>query len=214
LCQKYFQPVFPAYKKTRPLWEDAFNAPQKRVKALYNKRNCNFSCADYTIIESGGLNMGPKIEDIVTKMERSRAELNAALDKVAPQTEIYPSGKVKQVMDHIAGWDELVYSSLHAYKIGKSPSKMVAEGIDRYNAESVARRKEMSLEQSRQDYDAARARVIQELHELPPEMLTQKYPAPWGGECTISSIVRIFVSHEQEHAKQIEEVLKDSIPGN
>jgi len=158
--------------------------------------------------------MDTKIELILAKMERSRAELNAALDKVAPQTEIYPSWKVKQVMDHIAGWDELVYSSLRAYKKGDFPPSSVTGGIDRYNAESVARRKEMPLEQSRQAYDAARERVNQELRELPPEMLPQKYPAPWGGECTISSIVRIFVSHEQEHAKQIEEVLKDSIPGN
>ncbi len=158
--------------------------------------------------------MDTKIELLLANMERSRVKLNAALDKVAPQTEIYPTWKVKQVMDHIAGWDELVYSSLRAYKIGKSPSKMVAEGIDRYNAESVAMRKDVPLEQSRQEYDAARGRVIQELRELPPEMLTQKFPAPWGGECTISSIVRIFVSHEQEHAKQIEEVLNDSFPGN
>ncbi len=158
--------------------------------------------------------MDTKIERILAKMERSRAELNAALDKVAPQTEIYPTWKVKQVMDHIAGWDDLVSSSLQAYKIGKSPSKMVAHGIDPFNAESVARRKDVPLEQSRQDYDAARARVIQLLQELSPAMLTQKYPAPWGGECTISSIVRIFVSHEQEHAKQIEEVLKDSTHSN
>lgn len=152
--------------------------------------------------------MDTKIELMLAKMERSRAELNAALDKVTPQTEIYPSWKVKQVMDHIAGWDELVYSSLQAYKLGKSPGKLVSDGIDPFNAESVAKRKNIPLKQSRQDYDAARAKVIQLLQELSPEMLTQKYPAPWGGECTISSIVRIFVSHEQEHAKQIEEVLK------
>ncbi len=154
--------------------------------------------------------MDAKIEDMVTKMESSRARLNAALDKVAPQIEIYPTWKVKQVMDHIAGWDQLVYSSLLAYKKGELPAPMVEDGIDRFNAASVAARKDVSIEQSRQEYDAARQRVVQVLRELPLEMLTQKYPAPWEGKCTISSIVRIFVSHEHEHAQQIEEVLNNS----
>jgi hypothetical protein len=91
---------------------------------------------------------------------------------------------------------------------------MVEDGIDRFNAASVTARKEVSIEQSRQEYNTARQRVIQVLRELPIEMLTQKYPAPWGGKCTISSIVRIFVSHEQEHAQQIEDVLNNSTTRN
>jgi hypothetical protein len=158
--------------------------------------------------------MATKIEDLVAKMEHSRAQLNAILDKAAPQIEIYPTWKMKQVMDHIAGWDELVFSSLRAYMKGESPAPAVKDGIDRFNAESVARRKDVPIERSRQEYDVAREHVIRVLRELPSDMLTQKYPAPWGGKCTISSIVRIFVSHEQEHAKQIEEVLKDSAAGN
>ncbi len=199
-------------RKTRPLLEGASDTPQKRVNHLYNKRNRtrNYSRADYTIIECGEKNMDTKIDDMVSKMERSRARLNDALDKVASQAEIYPTWKTKQVMDHITGWDELVYSSLQAYKNGVSPAPMVEAGIDPFNASSVARRKDLTVEHSRQEYDAARQRVIQQLRQLPVEMLTQKYPAPWGGLCTISSIVRIFISHEVEHAQHIEEVLANS----
>ncbi len=157
--------------------------------------------------------MDTKIEDMVAKMERSRGHLNATLDKVASQAEIYPTWKVKQVLDHITGWDELVYSSFAAYKNGDVPALMVEDGIDPFNASSVARRKDLTLEQSRLEYDAARQRVIQQLRQLPAAMLTQKYPAPWGGLCTISSIVRIFVSHEQEHAQHIEDVLSNSSSG-
>ena len=79
---------------------------------------------------------------------------------------------------------------------------------------SVAARKDLSVQQSRVAYDAARLRLIQLMHELPSEMLTQKYPAPWGGLCTIPSIVRVFVSHEQEHAQHIEEILANSTTKN
>jgi hypothetical protein len=151
--------------------------------------------------------MDTKIDALISKMERSRVRLNAALEKVAPQAEIYPTWKLKQVLDHIAGWDELVYSSLRAYLLGGVPALAMKGGIDRYNAESVSARKALSLEQSRQAYDAAREHVIQVLREVTPEMFDHEYPAPWGGMCTINSIVKIFASHEQEHAKQIEALL-------
>lgn len=150
--------------------------------------------------------MESKIETLIAKMERSRGQLNAALDKITAQTEIYPSWKLKQVMDHITGWDELVISALHAYQQGDTPARSVMN-IDQYNAGSVSARRALTLEQSHQAFDATRQEVIQTLCELPAAMLSQKFNTPWGGQCTISSIVRIFVSHEQEHAKQIEEVL-------
>jgi hypothetical protein len=154
--------------------------------------------------------MDTKIDVSISKMERSRARLNAVLEKVTPQTEIYPPWKLKQVLDHIAGWDELVYSTLRAYSKGEALSLVVKGGINHYNAESVSARKALSLEQSRQAYDAAREHVIQDLKQIPPEMLTQSFPAPWGGMCTIDSIVKIFASHELEHAKQIQGILNKS----
>ncbi len=147
-----------------------------------------------------------KVNSLITKMARARARLDAALEKAAPQTEIYTSWKVKQVLDHIAGWDQLVISSLRAYKKGEIPSHSV-KSIDQYNDDSVSARKDLSLEQSRQAYDDARQEVVTILRSLPEEMLARRYMAPWGGNCTISSIVKIFVSHEEEHATQIEQLL-------
>jgi hypothetical protein len=203
---------FHSYKKKRPLWEDASYSPQLMINRLYNMRSCgrNFSCADYTIIDHQGKNMETKIDALIAKMERSRARLNAVLDKVTPQVEIYPSWKLKQVLDHITGWDELVSNSLRSYSHGETPAFGVMDGIDQYNATSVSARKAIPMDQSRLAYDTARENVIQALREMPPEMLAQQFKAPWGGMCTVASVVKIFVSHEQEHAKQIEETLLKS----
>ena len=149
--------------------------------------------------------MDTKIEALIRRMEQSRLRLNAALDKVAPQAEIYPTWKLKQLLDHLTGWDELVVEALSAFKKGESPAYKI-KGINQFNAESVARRKTMTLEQSRQAYQSARQHVLEIMRSLPAEMLVQKYDAPWGGKCTISSIVKIFVSHEEEHARQIEDL--------
>jgi hypothetical protein len=197
-------------KKTRPLVEDASDAPQSEFKRLYNKRtdSCNFSCADYTIFDLRGMSMPVDITSLLRKMDRSRAWLDAALDRVTPQMEVYPSWRIKQVMDHIAGWDELVYLTLEAYVQGNTPPSIKGMGFDQYNAASVASRSELTLQQSRQAYESARHKVLQSLRELPAEMLTREYPAPWGDMCTIPEIMKIFVSHELEHARHIEAALK------
>src|SRR4030042_6708711 len=148
--------------------------------------------------------MTTKIDDLIIKMEQARCRLNATLDKVTPQADVYPSWKVKQLLDHITGWDELVAYAFRAHSRGEIPARMLPQGVDGFNAESVKARTELSLENSRQAYDAAREEVLKALREMPAEIITQKLPAPWGGMCTVASVLRIFASHELEHAEHIE----------
>ncbi len=148
--------------------------------------------------------MATNRDDLVTKMANARAQLDAALEQVAPQMDIYPTWKLKQLIDHITGWDELVANALRTHARGENPEVSVKHGIDRYNAASVEERKELSLVQSRQAYVAAREDVLHALQEMPEDKLGESFRAPWGGKCTVSSVVRIFVSHELEHARQIE----------
>jgi hypothetical protein len=174
----------------------------------YNKhiRHRQFSCADYTIINSGGIGMDPKIEALIDRMEQARLRLNAAIDHIPPQTEVCPSWQVKQVLDHITGWDELVTTTLRLYQQGES-AEVTIKSIDRFNAGSVIARRDLSLDQSRQAYDAARQEVLEILRNLPPEVTSREYKAPWGGKATIAGIIKIFVVHEWEHAEKIEKIL-------
>ena len=143
-------------------------------------------------------------DNLINKMNDARERLNAALERVTPQAEIYPAWQLKQLLDHITGWDELVVSAFRAHSQGDIPGvKMNLDGIDQYNAVSVEERRALSIEQSRQAYDNARAAVILALQEMPAEKLDLRFRAPWGHMCTVSSVVKIFVSHELEHARQI-----------
>jgi len=154
--------------------------------------------------------MSADIDELISKMEHARAHLNQILEKVIPQDEIYPSWKLKQILDHITGWDELVASAFRTHSKGESPELAVKKGINQYNEESVKARQAISLEHSRKLYDDAREAVLQAIRQMPAEKVDQKFQAPWGGTCTVAGVVKIFVSHEMEHAKQIEKVLQDS----
>ncbi len=150
-----------------------------------------------------------KIDDLAEKMKQARDKLNDAMEKATPQLDIYPSWKLKQLMDHITGWDELVASAFRTHSQGAQPALVVKHGIDKYNVNSVHARENFSLEESCQAYAAARLKVFQALHEIPSEKLSQKFQAPWGGKCTVASVLKIFISHELEHTKAIEERLKE-----
>jgi len=144
-------------------------------------------------------------EDLIVKMVHARQRLDAALERLAPQAEIYPAWKLKQLLDHFTGWDELVAGAFRTHAQGEIPEKLMKpSGIDPYNASSVEQRKAFSLEESREAYRSSREAVIKAIQEMPDDKLEQRFPAPWGGTCTVASVVKIFVDHELEHARQIE----------
>ncbi len=154
--------------------------------------------------------MPTKNQALISKMENARAQLDAAFARAAPQQEIYPTWKVKQVMDHITGWDELMVQTLQAYARGETPARSVENGIDHFNAESVTARQAVPLEESRQAYHSLRKQVLDLIRAMPEGKLTERYPAPWGGMCTVTSVVKIFTGHELEHARHIEKALANS----
>lgn len=150
--------------------------------------------------------MESTIDDLIIDMEGARLRLNAAVDQIAPQSEIYPHWQLKQLLDHITGWDELVKTTLLTYQKGEIPARNV-KGINHYNDASISARQAFTLEQSRRAYDTARQDVLQTLRKLPSELFNQVFKAPWGGKCTIPWMMKIFIGHEQEHARHLEEIL-------
>ena len=144
-------------------------------------------------------------DDLIAKMVHARQRLDAALEHLVPQAEVYPAWKLKQLLDHITGWDELVAGAFRTHAQGGPPDTLMKpSGIDQYNASSVEQRRAFSLEESRQAYHSSREVVINAIRDMPDDQLEQRFPAPWGGTCTVSSVVKIFADHELEHARQIE----------
>lgn len=154
--------------------------------------------------------MGTKCEALITSMELAREELNHLLEKVTPQTEIYPSWKVKQLLDHITGWDELMISVYQTHAQGGTPGRVVRHGINSFNEELVSAREGLSIIESRKAFNTSRAEVIQALRDIPPERLDLEFKAPWPGTCTVEKTVKILVKHEKEHARHIREILKNA----
>ena len=151
--------------------------------------------------------MDAEKEALIAELDCARERLNLILDRVTPQVEIYPSWKLKQVLDHVAGWDDAVIAAILSHSRGDVPAVTAPRGIDYYNAETVTTRESLPLEHSRREYDVTREQLKQAIRDMPSDKFTQPFVSPWGRAGTMAWLVKIFVEHELEHAREIEEIL-------
>jgi uncharacterized protein (TIGR03083 family) len=133
------------------------------------------------------------IPQMIAALEASRQAMQPVVDACDPQREIYPGWTMKEVLAHIAGWDEMTKDLLLAH----------GRGIDGYNARSVAARQSLTYAQTVSDWQTERSALTAALHNLPPEKLPVQMPFPWKMVGLTEDLIGIMVHHEREHADEI-----------
>lgn len=147
--------------------------------------------------------MSEEKERLIQRLDQARQTMRALLAELDTQVEFYPGWRAKHLLAHIAGWDDAAASSLRAHAGGKEPATPAVQGIDVYNAESVATREALSYRHIVQEWELAREQLKAAILEMPDDILEKPLLLPWGGMGTAAQIVAIFASHEKEHTKEI-----------
>jgi hypothetical protein len=148
--------------------------------------------------------------NLIQQLDVARGKLNAILDTISTQDEIYPEWTVKHLLAHLAGWDDAVLTALQAY-IQDAEFKIPAYlGIDDYNAQSVETRKMLNLQQVRGEGEQVREQIKEALRAMPDDNFTKEYLFPWGERGTISELIGIFIHHETAHADEIKQNIANS----
>jgi hypothetical protein len=140
---------------------------------------------------------------MIQQLDQARQIMRELLAELDTQTECYPGWTAKHLLAHIAGWDDATSSSLRAHAGGQQPATPAVEGIDAYNAESVATREALSYDQIVQEWELAREQLKAAVLDMPDDLLDTPLVCPWGDIGTIAQIVAIFANHEREHAEEI-----------
>lgn len=141
---------------------------------------------------------------LIEQLDQARRELKDVLTGLDPHAEIYPHWTLKELYAHLTGWDDAVTASLHAHAVGDEPGTPAVRGINFYNAESVATREPLSLEQTVKECDQAREQLKAAILELPAEKFNEPLVFPWGDTGSVERLIRIFVHHDRaEHAEEI-----------
>ena len=145
----------------------------------------------------------PLIDELLYARQIMRKLLHDLEKAHADTQELYPTWTIKELLSHIAGWDDACIASLQAFTQGTVPSTPAARGIDLYNASTVAERAALPLDKVIQEWEQTRQTFIQAIRDLPTEKLDEPFVFAWGRTGNLSQLVRIFVEHEEEHAQEI-----------
>jgi len=145
----------------------------------------------------------------IQRFNQARDEVRNLLPGIDPKMEIYPGWTIKEMLAHLAGWDDATILALEAFVAHLPPALPAIKGLDAYNAQTVEERAELNLEQIIREWELIREQLIAVFGHLPAEMLKANVVAPWGTTVTVEQLINIMIDHEQLHAEAIRERMAD-----
>jgi len=146
-------------------------------------------------------------ERLIERLDQSRRAMQRALSSVDAQQEICPGWTTREILAHIAGWDEVGTSTVRAHSAGETPPPLEIRGIDAYNDFLVSKCEGLTYEEVVQCWRSARRELEEALTDAPPEKLRERAQFPWGETGNITRLVSILAEHEREHADEILELV-------
>jgi len=144
----------------------------------------------------------------IKRYKTARAEMVEIVKLAQGNQTIYQPWRMKEVLDHITGWDDAVIASIKSFLAGDVPATPASRGIDAYNAETVTSREAISYEVTQREWEASRVELLGLMQKMTDEQLHTTFAFPWGESGTIENLVEIFTEHEETHAKEIREIIE------
>jgi len=148
-------------------------------------------------------------EDMLAKLAESRRDLHRATQGLSEEemTEVQVEGvwTIKDVLGHIASWEEICLEPLRRYADG-DPFK--AEVIKDYlilNEELAARKQDIPLDVILDELDAIRQKLVATVSKLSAEQWEQRVLFPWGDEGAVAEMLDELYQHELEHVHAIQQ---------
>jgi hypothetical protein len=141
-------------------------------------------------------------DDVLFMLDESRKELAGAIQGLPDDKLTAPLGDdwcAKDIMGHIASWDEFTVSDLRRIARGRLPclAAFREPDVDNWNAFLMRPRRLFPLPQIRAEFEEARAEMVAALKDLPEGLLAQ-------GQM-VRNILAIMANHEKDHARQVRE---------
>lgn len=140
---------------------------------------------------------------LIERLAYARKALEQALIEAPTDKYIYKGWTTKQLMDHIAGWDDVIIEALQAHARSEPVKPTVDRGINYYNLQTTTSRESLNFEQSRKEFQTTRLALAQALDDLPDEKFNEALTFPWGEPGTVAYLIEIFVEHEETHAGHV-----------
>ncbi|MEW6059285.1 MAG: DinB family protein [Actinomycetota bacterium] len=165
-------------------------------------------------------------EEAVRVLEEGRAEIGALLARV-PKADLERPGigggewSPRDLVGHLESWEEHALDALAAWERGeRAPIDRLisSRGINRINADDVARKASLSCSEARRRADATHARIIEAIRTMPDERwrtpATARARKPLGvrlGE--LQGGPRGLFMHADAHVEDLVEFVRERMSG-
>jgi hypothetical protein len=144
---------------------------------------------------------------LITEFDQARNHMRQLLAEIDTKLEIYPEWTIKELLAHLAGWDDATILTLQAFERGEATPLLAMRGINFYNAQTVGERAELELKQIIREWEMVREQLLSILAAMPEEKLNVPVTSPWGDTHTVAQLVKIMADHEEEHAVAIHDLI-------
>ena len=141
------------------------------------------------------------IRQTSTRMELLLAQLSVAEINQPGAVGVW---SVKDVLAHIAYWEQYTTGILAAVARGEAPTLVADDETERRNASVIAQYYQRSLAAVISDWQQAREDLLEQLEYLSDQDLNDADRFPWNnGRTLLERIAGDSYDHEQEHIDQI-----------
>jgi uncharacterized damage-inducible protein DinB len=148
-------------------------------------------------------------EETLARLAESRLALHQAIEGLSEKemTQIQVEGvwTIKDVLGHIASWEETCLEPLRCYT---DDGPFEVEAIEDYltwNDEQAARKRDVPLDAILDELATIRQGMVEAASRLSAEQWERRVPFSWRGEGTIAEVLDVFYRHELEHVRSIQQ---------
>jgi uncharacterized damage-inducible protein DinB len=153
------------------------------------------------------------MKEVLDKLAKSRQALHQAIEGLSQEemTQIQVEGvwTVKDILGHIASWEETCLEPLRRYAEGDPFEAKVIEDDLAWNDEQAARKRDVPLAAILDELTAIRQALVGAARELSAEQGAQVVLLPWGEEGTVAKALDGLSEHEMEHVEAIQAWRRD-----
>jgi uncharacterized damage-inducible protein DinB len=148
-------------------------------------------------------------EETLARLAESRRALHQAIEGLSEEemTQVKVEGvwTIKDVLGHIASWEETCLEPLRRYADGAPFEVEVIKDYMTWNDEQAARKRDIPLDAVLDELAAVRQGMVEAASRLSAEQWKQRVPFSWGGKGTIAEVLDVFYRHELEHVRSIQQ---------
>ena len=119
-------------------------------------------------------------------------------------SEVVPGFTLKDMLAHIAAWDQEVLSALDAHINGEDTYYNTLVDVEVWNQTTRDQKRRLPLIQTRMHFNMVRGEIGSLLAAAPPETADDLIEYPWRDYGTVRRLVEQFcITHDLEHAEDI-----------